>query len=54
MNNQISFLVGLLLSLNLAAQKIGDFTSLEPLSQNSKLIIPSTHVFQKIIEELLH
>lgn len=51
MNNQISFLVGLLLSLNLSAQKIGDFTSLQPLSQNSKFIIPSTHVFQKIIEE---
>ncbi|OUR92216.1 hypothetical protein A9Q87_06980 [Flavobacteriales bacterium 34_180_T64] len=33
-----------------SAQDIGDFTSVEPLVQNSDFVIPSTHIFQKIIE----
>jgi uncharacterized protein len=37
-------------STQLAAQTIGNFTSIEPLQQSSDFIIPSTHVFQKIIE----
>jgi secreted PhoX family phosphatase len=32
-------------------QNIGDFTSVEPLGQSSNFTIPSTHIFQKIIEE---
>lgn len=34
-----------------AQQKIGDFNSVDPLSQSSDFTIPSTHIFQKIIEE---
>lgn len=34
-----------------AQQEIGDFVSVEPLAQNTNFIIPSSHVFQKIIEE---
>ena len=41
----------LLFALNLNAQNIGDFISVEPLSQSSNFVIPSTHIFQKIIEE---
>jgi len=42
----------ILLSFNLQAQKkIGDFVSVEPLFQSPEFVIPSTHVFQKIIEE---
>ena len=38
-------------SIQVSAQNIGNFISLEPLSQSSDFIIPTTHVFQKIIEE---
>lgn len=42
----------LLLSFGVQAQeKIGKFISVEPLVQNSDFVIPSTHVFQKIIEQ---
>ena len=34
-----------------AQTKIADFISLEPQARNSNFIIPSTHVFHKIIEE---
>mgnify|MGYP000611757944 CR=1 FL=1 len=34
-----------------AQQDIGDFISVEPLVQNSDFVIPSTHIFQRIIEE---
>lgn len=40
----------LCLCIGLQAQNIGDFVSVEPASQNSQFIIPSTHRFQKIIE----
>ena len=36
--------------LNVSAQNIGDFISVEPLVQNSDFVIPTTHIFQKIIE----
>ena len=35
----------------MSAQNIGDFFSVEPLGQSSDFVIPSTHRFQKIIEE---
>ena len=42
----------LLLSFGVQAQeKIGKFISVEPLVQNSDFVIPSSHVFQKIIEQ---
>jgi len=44
----------LLFSLSLFtsnAQNIGGFISIEPQSQSHNFIIPSTHTFQKIIEE---
>jgi len=42
----------LLLSFSIQAQeKIGNFVSVEPLFQSSDFVIPSTHLFQKIIEE---
>lgn len=48
-------IISLLLTLNISlfsfTQNIADFTSLEPLARDSKFIIPSTHVFQKIIEK---
>jgi len=34
-----------------SAQGIGGFISVEPLPQSSNFIIPSTHIYQKIIEE---
>lgn len=40
-----------LITLNLNAQNIGDFVSVEPLVQSPDFVIPSTHIFQKIIEE---
>ena len=40
-----------LVSHSLFAQNIGDFQSIEPRSQDSQFIIPSSHRFQKIIEE---
>jgi len=43
------FLFGLY--TNIYSQKIGDFTSVEPLGQSSNFTIPSTHIYQKIIEE---
>ena len=33
------------------AQEIGNFTSLEPLTKSTDFVIPSTHVFQKLIEK---
>ncbi|EAR01987.1 hypothetical protein FB2170_15703 [Maribacter sp. HTCC2170] len=33
-----------------AQQDIGDFTSVEPSTQNTDFVIPETHTFQKIIE----
>jgi secreted PhoX family phosphatase len=39
------------ISHNLFAQSIGDFQSIEPRSQDSQFIIPSSHRFQEIIEE---
>jgi len=34
-----------------AQQKINDFISVKPLGQSSDFVIPSTHTFQKLIEE---
>ncbi len=34
-----------------AQQSIGDFISVEPIGQISNFVIPSTHIFQRIIEE---
>lgn len=33
-----------------AQERIGDFVSLEPLTENTDFVIPDSHVFQKIIE----
>lgn len=49
MNLKLLFLC--LISLNIKAQNIGDFVSVEPMAQNNDFVIPSTHIFQKIIEE---
>ena len=54
MNNSFLIAVILLFSIynkQISAQNIGNFISVEPLSQNSDFIIPPTHIFQKIIEE---
>lgn len=50
---KIKFLFLFIFSLysNLNAQNIGDFISVEPLGQSSNFTIPSSHIFQKIIEE---
>ncbi len=40
-----------LLTMNAIAQTIGNFVSVEPMAQSSDFVIPSTHIFQKIIEE---
>ena len=40
----------LLLPWIAATQEIADFISVEPLGQNTDFIIPSSHVFQKLIE----
>ncbi|MCP4457493.1 MAG: DUF839 domain-containing protein [Cytophagales bacterium] len=47
----LKYLFFFLISSNLFAQeKIGDFISVEPLPQSPDFILPSTHIFQKIIE----
>ena len=43
------FIIFLLLPLTGIAQNIGDFISVNPVSQNSDFVIPSTHTFQSII-----
>ena len=43
-------LILLLLCPYLSGQKIADFISVEPLTQNTDFIIPETHVFQVLIE----
>uniref|UniRef100_UPI0030DD1A82 alkaline phosphatase PhoX n=1 Tax=Maribacter arcticus TaxID=561365 RepID=UPI0030DD1A82 len=43
------FIFSLLLTLSGKAQNIGDFISVNPVSQNSDFNIPSTHTFQAII-----
>lgn len=44
------FFILFLSSLQTNCQNIGDFVSVEPLLQNTDFVIPSTHIFQKIIE----
>ncbi|QCX38493.1 DUF839 domain-containing protein [Aureibaculum algae] len=52
MKRTVLFLILLIFQYySIAQSKIADFTSLEPLTQNSNFVIPSTHVFHKIIEE---
>jgi secreted PhoX family phosphatase len=51
MKNKFLFLFLFSLYANLNAQNIGNFISVEPSGQSSNFIIPSTHIFQKIIEE---
>ncbi len=49
MNTKILFFF-LLGSSTFAQQTIGDFISVEPASQSTDFVIPSTHLFQKLIE----
>lgn len=45
--------IGLLLSIfttSLNAQSIGDFVSIRPETQTEQLVIPSTHIFQSLIQ----
>ncbi|MEH6778888.1 PhoX family protein, partial [Maribacter arcticus] len=43
------FILFFLVVLNAKAQNIGDFISVNPVSQNTDFVIPSTHTFQSII-----
>ena len=51
MNNKLLFLFIITCTLNISAQNIADFISVEPTIPGTNFIIPSSHVFQKIIEE---
>ncbi|PQV44599.1 hypothetical protein CLV33_1199 [Jejuia pallidilutea] len=51
MKNIFLFIIVFTLDSCLIAQNIGDFISVEPSVQSSNFTIPSTHIFQKIIEE---
>jgi len=51
MKNKLPFILILSITLNISSQNIADFISVEPLGQSSNFTIPSSHTFQKIIEE---
>ncbi|NND78771.1 MAG: DUF839 domain-containing protein, partial [Maribacter sp.] len=46
---RIRFIFFFLVTIAVNAQNISDFTSIAPQSQSTDFVIPSTHVFQKII-----
>jgi uncharacterized protein len=44
------FCIGLLFGNQISAQTIGTFNSVQPSAQTQNLVLPSTHIFQKIIQ----